>query len=192
MTCPDSDSTPATVQFIFEVGQLRRETRHGWLRIGERPESVAEHSFRAAVLGYLVACREGFSDPNQVATMILFHDMHEARTGDADTVQRRYVTLDERRAAADQVAKLGEPGRMILGMWDEVEHASTVAGRIAKDAEILELAYTARELVVRGNTDAQHWIDSVRTRITTASARAMLDVIAVADPSAWWKSLPSR
>ena len=28
------------------------------------------------------------------------------------------------------------------------------------DAEILEMTFTARELVVKGNTDAQKWIDS--------------------------------
>jgi hypothetical protein len=45
----------AVVRFTFELGQLRQEVRHGWLRIYENPESVAEHSQRAACLGYLLA-----------------------------------------------------------------------------------------------------------------------------------------
>jgi putative hydrolase of HD superfamily len=177
------------VRLVFEIGQLRRETRHGWLRLHERPENVAEHSHRAAVLGYLLAHREGYADPNRVATMVLFHDMHEARTGDADTVQRRYVVLDELRAAADQTQGLGTAGSKILRMWEEVEEANTEAGRIAKDAEILEIAFTARELVVRGNTDAQEWIKSLRSRLRTPWAKALLDLIDRSDPSEWWKSL---
>ncbi|MBC8871900.1 MAG: hypothetical protein H8E44_20925 [Planctomycetes bacterium] len=37
------------VRFVFELGQLRREARHGWLRIHEDPESVAEHTQHAAL-----------------------------------------------------------------------------------------------------------------------------------------------
>src|SRR5262249_19235042 len=58
----------AIVRFTFELSQLREETRHGWLRIHENPESVAEHTQRAAALGYFLACREGFADPNLVVT----------------------------------------------------------------------------------------------------------------------------
>ena len=85
----------AVVRFTFEMGQLRQEARHGWLRIYENPESVAEHSQRAACLGYLLAHCERFENPQLVATMILFHDMHEVRLGDADRVQRQYVQLAE-------------------------------------------------------------------------------------------------
>lgn len=177
------------VRYIFEVGQLRRETRHGWLRLNERPENVAEHSCRAAMLGYLLAQRVGFPDPNRIATMILFHDMHEARTGDADTVQRRYVVLDEARAAEEQVEGLGAAGEEILQMWDEVERGESEAGRIAKDAEILEIAFTARELVVRGNADAQEWIRNLRARLRTPAALALLDTAEHADPCEWWKRL---
>ena len=189
MCSADSAADPEIIRFVFEIGQLRRETRHGWLRINERPENVAEHTHRAAVLGYLLAHREGFPDPNRIATMILFHDMHEARTGDADTVQRKYVVLDEIRAAAEQMQGLGAAGDEILRMWEEVEGGITEAGRIAKDAEILEIAFTARELVVRGNGDAQEWIKSLRARLKTPSAHTLLDAIDRADPSEWWKSL---
>jgi len=179
----------AVVRFTFELAQLRQEARHGWQRIFENPESVAEHTQRAAVLGYLVAHREGFNDPNLIATMILFHDMHEARTGDADVIQRKYVKLDEERAANDQVSGLGEAGANILKMWNDVENANTKAGRIAKDAEILEMAFTARELVVRGNKDAQSWIDGIRTRLHTMSAKEILEIINKSDPGIWWKKL---
>lgn len=177
------------VRFIFELGQLRRETRHGWLRIHEAPESVAEHTHRAACLGYLLARMEGLENPCRVATMILFHDMQEARTGDADRVQKCYATRDEEGAARHQTQALGPSGEAIFQMWQEVETQSTLAGQIAKDAEILEMAFTARELVVRGNRDAQAWIDSVAQRLTTRTAQRLLPIVQTADPSEWWKRI---
>ena len=93
----------AIVRFTFELAQLREEARHGWPRIYENPESVAEHTQRAAALGFFRACREEFADPNLGVTMIVFHDMHETRVGDKDLVQKRYVRVDAERAAFEQM-----------------------------------------------------------------------------------------
>src|SRR6202022_574957 len=42
------------VTFLHEIGFLKRLPRTGWLMVGvERPESVAEHSFRAAIIGII-------------------------------------------------------------------------------------------------------------------------------------------
>jgi 5'-deoxynucleotidase YfbR-like HD superfamily hydrolase len=177
----------AVVRFTFELGQLRQEVRHGWLRIYENPESVAEHSQRAACLGYLLAHCERFEDPHLVATMILFHDIHEVRVGDADRVQRQYVQLAEDEAVRDQTDELGAAGAAIARMWKAVDTQATVAGTLAKEAEILEMVFTARELIVRGNRDAQLWIDTAAPRIQTQSGRKLLELINAADPGEWWK-----
>src|SRR5262249_41967950 len=179
----------AIVRFTFELSQLREEARHGWLRIHENPESVGEHTQRAAALGYLLACREGFADPNLVVTMIVFHDMHENRVGDKELAQKRYLQVDGERAGFEQVQNLGRAGRAIFQMWKEVEEGSTEAGILAKDAEILEMSFTARQLVVRGNTDAQSWIDGLRPRMRTASGKDLLELIKDADPSEWWRRI---
>ena len=54
--CKPSDG--AIVRLTHELSQLRQEARNGWLKIGENPASVAEHSHRAAALGYLLAHAE--------------------------------------------------------------------------------------------------------------------------------------
>jgi 5'-deoxynucleotidase YfbR-like HD superfamily hydrolase len=84
---------------------------------------------------------------------------------------------------------LGGAGKTILEMWNEIENANTKAGRIAKDAEILEMAFTARELIVRGNKDAQSWIDGLRNRLHTKSGKELLEIINRSDPGNWWKKL---
>ncbi len=127
-----------------------------------------------------------------VATMILFHDMHETRTGDADKVQRKYLQINEEEAARDQTEGLGFAGKAIFDMWHALEEGQSEAGRLAKDAEILEMVLTARELVIRGNTDAQEWISSSRRRLTTNGACELLEMIDKADPSEWWKALKPK
>ena len=192
----DQDIKEAIVRLSFEAGELRRERRNGWHHIGEDPESVAEHSHRATIVGYLLASfakmtEEEFADvdPNYVVALITFHDMHEGRTGDDDLVQKQYVKVNGHAALCDQVDGLGSIGAKIEAMWLEVEERSTPAGILAKDAEILEMAFMARELVVKGNMEAQAWIDAVRVRLKSESAKQLIEMLNVADPSEWWKRL---
>jgi putative hydrolase of HD superfamily len=191
---PEQAATPSTedkaaVKFVFELEQLKLTRRSGWHHIGADPESVAEHTQRASALAFLLAVSEGHPHPELVVTMVVFHDMHEARTGDDDLVQKRYLKVDGRKAVEEQTATLGPAGIAIMMMWDEVESRSTTAGTIAKDADILEMAFAARELVVRGFPDAQAWIDAVRDRLKTDSAKRWLEILEKADPSDWWKSI---
>lgn len=67
---------------IFEA--MKRNTRHSWLSDG-RQESVAEHSWRLAVMAYLVKDEFPGADINRVVLMCLFHDIGEAFTGDIPT-----------------------------------------------------------------------------------------------------------
>ena len=74
-------------------------------------------------------------------------------------------------------------------MWREVEEDLTPAARLAKDAERLEMAFSARELVTRGFADAQRWIEDLRKQLKTRGALELLDLVDRADPAAWWKDL---
>jgi putative hydrolase of HD superfamily len=61
-------------KYLYEIGYLKHLKRSGWWRMGVRdPESVAEHSYRTAVIGYVLANLEG-ADPEKTASICLFHD----------------------------------------------------------------------------------------------------------------------
>src|SRR4030043_1371166 len=95
-------------KFLYEMGQLKRVKRSGWWIAGvENPETVAEHSFRTAVIAYILAQLEGVN-LEKVVTMALFHDMAEARTNDAHRIVRRYVKWEDvdRKAVEDQSRRL--------------------------------------------------------------------------------------
>ena len=64
------------LDFIAETGMLKRIKRSGWWMIGiPHEESVAEHSFRCAVIGYVLAKLEK-ADPHKVMLMAYLIQLH--------------------------------------------------------------------------------------------------------------------
>ena len=178
------------VKFFYEMGQLSRVKREGWRLLGiEDPESVADHSLRAAQVGWVLAKLEGYKDPNEVAAMLIFHDIGECRVGDLHKLANRYVTVDETTAVREQVSRLGSAGDDVLTLWHQVEDRTTEAGIIAKDADLLELAVRAREYMERGFGDASEWFEAARQRLKTKSAKDLLEQLPHVSSSSWWHGL---
>ncbi|MBW1775527.1 MAG: HD domain-containing protein, partial [Deltaproteobacteria bacterium] len=48
----------ALINFLFEVGMLKKTPRSGYQFLGTGQESVAEHSFRTAIIGYMLSLEE--------------------------------------------------------------------------------------------------------------------------------------
>ncbi|MFC1823332.1 HD domain-containing protein, partial [Thermodesulfobacteriota bacterium] len=45
----------ALINFFFEVGMLKKTPRTGYQFLGSGGESVAEHSFRTAIIGFALS-----------------------------------------------------------------------------------------------------------------------------------------
>ena len=179
----------AVLDFFFELVHLRRIKHEGWRYAGiANPESVAEHSLRAAQIAYVLACMEKYPHPQEVCTMAVFHDIGETRVGDIQRVASRYVQADEERAVAEETGPLGEIGREILGLWKQTENRSSVAGHIAKDADLLEQAVSAREFLEMGYKAAQDWINVISKNLQTESARRLLGLLTEVQVDRWWRT----
>lgn len=180
------------VHAFYEWGNLRHEDHVGWKRIGiERPESVAAHSHRAALIAYVLAKLEG-ADAQKCALMLLIHDLGEIRIGDQDKVTARYIDAKEaeKNAFTDQMDWLPAEWSMELnGLFHEYEERSTKEGVIAKDADWLETAVTGLEYIKRGYADAVQWVDNVERALETDSAKALLAAARQTDPHDWFKNL---
>jgi len=193
MTITDNeDATAAILSFAYEAGQLKNLPRAGWLLAGiASPESVAEHSFRVAVLAYAIAVQEG-ANPERAAALGLFHDFPETRIGDVPSVGRAYVrTADPNKVIADQAAAL--PAALaahITALVAEHESAktpdATLESRCSRDADKLECLIQAREYQAQGNQLVQPWIDSMVAAVITRTGTALAKTAQDLSPSIWW------
>ena len=177
------------IDYLYEMGLLKRLPRAGWLVAGiDHPESIAEHSFRAAIIGYLLASVEG-ADPARTALLCLFHDTQESRIGDVPRVGKSYVvTAPNPQVTADQVAGFpGEIGQAVRALVDDHEGQESVEARLARDADKLECLIQAREYQANGH-DVQPWVETAAAALRSEAARRFADAFRRARPDQWWKS----
>ena len=176
-------------KLIFEWGMLRRIKHEGWRVAGiEHPDSVAEHSLRAAQIGYVLAKLEKYKDPNEVCSILVFHDIGECGIGDLHKIANRYVKADEERAVKDQLDGI-DFGDDILKLWKQIEYKDGEAGIIAKDADLLEQAFTAKEFMEKGYEHTQNWIKNISNLIKTDSAKDLLEKLQKVHSNEWWQGL---
>jgi len=176
------------VPFLHEAGHLKRSVRQGWWIAGvKQPESVAEHSFRTAIVGYVIAAMEG-ADPERTATLCLFHDLPEARQSDIPSTGKRYVSMaPDTQVAKEQTAQLpAHLAERIQALIGEFEECSTPEAKCAKDADKLECLLQAREYQAQGYQDVQPWIDSMVDAVKTGAGKALAAAALEVKPSAWW------
>jgi putative hydrolase of HD superfamily len=181
------------IGYLYELGLLKRLPRAGWLVAGiDQPESVAEHSFRTAIIGYLLAGIEG-ADPARTALLCLFHDTQESRIGDVPLVGKRYVvTAPNPQVTADQVAGFPEEiGEAVRALVDGYERQDSAEARLARDADKLECLIQAREYQAQGH-DVQPWVESAAAALRSETARRFADAFRQARPDQWWKSFAGQ
>ena len=173
------------INFLFEVGMLKKTPRTGYQFLGSGKESVAEHSFRMALIGYLLSLQEPKADAMKTTLMCLFHDLHEARTGDHNYVNKRYVQIDEDKAVQD-LAK-GLPIRdEIVSLTREFNEGKSLEACISRDADQLDLILSLKEEQDLGNAYAREWLHYAVKRLQTESARKMAQEILQTDSTEWW------
>ncbi len=163
------------VKFIHEVGSLKLTPRSGWLKLGIRlPESVADHSFRTAIIAFVLAIKSGesFEKACKAATATLFHDLHETRTMDLHKIAQRYVSCDEEKAKKDQLS------------WMEFQPDFSDVEVYVRDADKLELAFQAVEYEEQSKY-AIKFAENVE--LETEVARKIYAVLMKRKDPVWWK-----
>jgi len=171
--------------FLFEVGMLKRTPRTGFQFLGSGAESVAEHSFRTAVIGFTLAQLDPQADASRVMMMCLFHDVPEARTGDLNYVNKKYVKVDEARAVED-LAKTLPFGAQYRGLLQEFMARESREALLAHDADQLEMILALKEYRDLGNRNADEWYPFSVKRLQTETARRLAEEIWTTDSSRWW------
>ena len=171
--------------FLFETGMLKKTPRSGYQFLGNGAESVAEHCFRTAVLGFVLAGLMPGADRSRVVNMCLFHDLPEARTGDHNYVNKQYTSVDEARATADAAANV-PCGPEIEALLAEFRARETLESQLANDADQLDLAVELKEKQDLGNRYAAEWLTFARKRIKTQVGQDLFQAITGTDWAGWW------
>jgi putative hydrolase of HD superfamily len=186
------NSEVAALNFFAEAGLLKRVKRSGWWVAGiENPETVAEHCFRCALIGYYIAHCEGV-DPFQVVTMTLFNDIHEARINDLHKMGHYYIEFREaeKRVFADQIAGLEAKVKSHLkAMRDDYDGQKTKASQVARDADILECLIQAKEYLDNGYPVAKTFFKRAPSCLKTKTAQKLWQQAQKWDSHDWWQNV---
>lgn len=135
--------------------RLKDATRHCYTS-GGRHESVAEHSWRAALMAYLMKDEFPEADMDKVIRMCLIHDLGEAFTGDIPT----FIKTAENEKTEDElldrwVSSLPQYyANEMTEMYREMAQRKTLEARIYKAIDGLEA------LIQHNESDISTWIPS--------------------------------
>ena len=171
--------------FLFEVGMLSRTPRSGYQFLGSGKESVAEHILRTVFVGYTLCKIDDSLDELRVLKMCVLHDLPEARTGDMNYVNKKYVNVDEEKAVLELTESLFF-GKDIKEAIEEFNRKETKESLIARDADQIALILQLKECGDLGNKYSQEWIDFALQRLNTENGKKLSERIINTDSSMWW------
>lgn len=127
------------LEFLAMAEKLKCNTRHSYTSSG-RHESVAEHSFRLALMAYMVSDEVPEIDTDKVIRMCLIHDLGEAITGDIPSFEKTDSDeVAEDSAVSGFVNQLPEYWKKQLGeMYSEMNELKTPEAKLYKALDKLE------------------------------------------------------
>ncbi len=182
--------------FLFEIGTMRKVLRmhRQTLLTDDMTDNIATHSFRVAMIGWLLAKKENV-DPYRVVMMCLLHDFGEMRSNDHNWVNKRYVRIFEEEIIEEQLGTL--PFSDLKDLALEYEKRESREAMIAKDADIIDQILLLREYEWQGNQEARRWLFEKTgsgeyfqlSKLSLASAKELGHSIYERDPSSWWSSI---
>lgn len=180
------NTSHSIVNLLHEMGMLSLIPRSGFAFLGSGKQSVAEHSFRTALVAYLLARLVGQPvDTHKLVMMCLFHDLPEARIGDLNYVQKKYVIpcLDK---ALEDIASGSFLGPEIVAWIQEYEQGTSLEAQLAHDADQLELLLVLKCEEEMGNLRAKEWMFNLLKRLQTDAGKQVADAICQTPSDAWW------
>ena len=140
------------IHFLNVIEKLKCNTRHSWTSSGRR-ESVAEHSWRIAVMAML--CEQDLPelDMNKVIKMCLIHDWGEAITGDIPAFDKTKAhEAVEAQAIAQLLTMLPESMAAEYGaLFTEMDALQTPESKLFKSLDNMEA------LVSHNEADISTW-----------------------------------
>ncbi|XP_039604336.1 HD domain-containing protein 2 [Polypterus senegalus] len=136
------------LEFTKLIGQLKTIPRTGWVyRNIKKPESVADHMYRMAVLAFLIEDKKLNKD--RCIKLALIHDMAECIVGDiapSDNISKEEKHRREKEAMKYLTDLLSEDVKKeIYELWEEYEYQSSPEAKLVKELDQCEMILQAYE-----------------------------------------------
>jgi len=141
------------IDFLNRIEKLKCNTRHSWTSTG-RQESVAEHSWRLAVMAMLCADEYPGLDIGKVIRMCLVHDFGEAITGDIPAFLKTAAhESEEEKAVHSLLSGLPEEqAQELTALFDEMNALQSDEARLFKALDNMEA------LISHNEADIATWL----------------------------------
>ncbi|MFQ6064862.1 MAG: HD domain-containing protein [Candidatus Bathyarchaeia archaeon] len=169
------------VEFFRISGRLKRVPRSGWVEVGvTSPESVADHTFRTAVLCMIYSDLESL-DGSKMLRMALIHDLPEVITGDLTPSKKTGKPKESEDAAMKQLLGL-LPRRLrerYLQIWLEYVECKTKEAKAVRELDKLEMALQAKEYkkAQPPPSGLERFVESADRVVTSPGVRKLLSSI---------------
>ena len=126
------------LEFLSVIEALKDVTRHSWSSSG-RQESVAEHTWRMAVMALLVEDEFPEVDFKRVLAMCLFHDLGEIG-GDVPAFEKKSEDEEREAHALQKITSIlpSDVADRILCLQKEFIECETVEAKLANALDKLE------------------------------------------------------
>jgi len=141
--------------FAKKAGALKEVIRTGWLDAAiSNPESVADHSYRCAMLAMLLGDLRGL-DADRMMRMALLHDLHESITGDLTPRQKAEQPEQLEIAEGNAMRKILSDLPHVLrseysAILEEYRNQHSLEARLLEEIDKLEMALQALEYKQEG------------------------------------------
>jgi putative hydrolase of HD superfamily len=141
-------------KFFHELEALKNLRRSGWVRFKiKKPESVADHSFRVAVMAMVLAPKLGLN-VEKCIKMALLHDLSEIRVGDivVKSSDPNYRTQEKEKFQKEKnsIKKIlsnldKNQADEFFKSWLEVGMKTSAEGKFVNELDKLEMVFQALE-----------------------------------------------
>ena len=180
------------IEFLYEVGGLRRVPRAWQQVLTNRVANISEHIFRMTFIAWTLAVEEK-ADVDKVIKMVLAHDVAESRATDIAFMHRSYVSRNE-DLAMEHIFANTTIGYEVTELMKEYEERKTLEAKIVKDADNLDVDLELREHSRLGDPVAENMRTKHRPtvrdkKLYTKSAKKMWDAIQKSNPDSWHQGL---
>jgi putative hydrolase of HD superfamily len=147
------------IYFLHQSERLKTVLRHSWLSSGRR-ESVAEHSWRMALMAMLIEpYLEEPIDLLKAMKLAIVHDLVEINYKDnpAFRAQPKDKAVQERKSIRKLVKSLPAKARdEILQLWEEYEAGKTIESKFAKALDKTEVLLQHNEADLKHLTKKEY------------------------------------